>query len=485
MRVLFGTDGIRGKAAQYPLDIPTMFALGEALAHRLKRVGPAPSPAAGGGGPTAAGGGGPTAAGGGGPTAVGGGGPTAAGGGGPTVLMGMDTRESGPDIARALSAGIAAGGGHGHLIGIIPTPGVAYLCRTSEAEAGISISASHNPYEDNGVKIFGHDGMKIPDADEEQIEDELRAIRRDDVSIPDMALSDDRELIEKYQQFLVSGVAPKTLRDMRIVLDAGNGAAFRIGPEVFRRAGADVRVINDSPNGRNINENAGAMHPEGLARAVVEQKAHFGVAFDGDADRAIFADDKGRIRDGDEIIYLWAQRLKRENKLSGACVVTTVMSNFGFERQLQADGIELGRAQVGDKYVLEMMLERGATLGGEQSGHIIDLTVHTTGDGIHTALVFGELLARVGRPFSELHTFDPMPQILINQPVGSKPPLESLPKYHTALAAALQDLGDSGRVLVRYSGTENKVRVMVEGPDERQIKEIAERLREILRQEIG
>jgi phosphoglucosamine mutase len=444
MRVLFGTDGIRGKAHQYPLDPPTMFALGEALAHRLKRAG----------GPA-------------------------------RVLMGMDTRQSGPEIAVALSAGVAGGGGTAGYIGILPTPGVAYLCRTSDANAGISISASHNPYDDNGVKIFGHDGMKIPDADEEQIEEELRAIRRDQATIPAIDLRENRQLIEKYERFLVSSIAPNALQRMRVVLDTGNGAAFRIGPEVFRRVGADVLVINDQPNGRNINENAGALHPEGLAKAVVSEKANFGVAFDGDADRAIFVDDAGRVRDGDEIIYLWAQRLNGKGKLNGGCVVTTVMSNFGFERQLKDDGIELCRAQVGDKYVLEMMLQRGAILGGEQSGHIIDLSVHTTGDGIHTALVLGELLAEAGRPFSKLHTFDAMPQILLNQQVGSKPPLESLPKYQAALRAAEADLAHGGRILVRYSGTENKVRVMVEGPDEKQTKRIAESLREILRQEIG
>jgi phosphoglucosamine mutase len=421
-----------------------MFALGEALAHRLKRAGEAAR-----------------------------------------VFMGMDTRESGPDIARALHAGVAAGGGTAAYIGIIPTPGVAYLCRTSDGGAGISISASHNPYDDNGVKIFGRDGMKIPDADEEQIEDELRAIRRDKVSIAAIDLREDRQLIEKYERFLVSGIAPNALHGMKVVLDAGNGAAFRIAPEVFRRVGADVRVINDQPNGRNINENAGALHPEGLAKVVVAQKANFGVAFDGDADRAIFVDDAGRVRDGDEIIYLWAQRLNRKGKLTGGCVVTTVMSNFGFERQLKEDGIELCRAQVGDKYVLEMMLQRGAILGGEQSGHIIDLTLHTTGDGIHTALVIGELLAEAGRPFSKLHTFEAMPQILLNQQVGSKPPLESLPKYQAAFQTAQNKLRGSGRILVRYSGTENKVRVMVEGPDAGQVKQIAESLREILRQEIG
>jgi phosphoglucosamine mutase len=438
MRVLFGTDGIRGKAAQYPFDPPTLFALGQALAHRFRRV-----------------------------------------------IMGIDTRESGPEIARALSAGIVAGGGEARYIGVITTPGVAYLCRTSDAEAGISISASHNPYDDNGVKVFGHDGMKIPDAHEEEIEDQMRAIRRDDVAIPKIELRENRALIEKYEDFLVSGVAPNALRGMNVVLDAGNGAAYRIAPEVFRRVGANVRVINDQPNGRNINENAGALHPEGLGKVVVQQKAHFGVAFDGDADRAIFVDDAGNVRDGDEIIYLWVQHFKRKGKLAGNCVVTTVMSNFGFERQLERDGIELCRAQVGDKYVLEMMLEKKAIIGGEQSGHIIDLTVHTTGDGIHTALVFGELLAESRLPFSKLRTFDPMPQILINQKVGSKPPLESLPKYQAALTTAERDLEGSGRILVRYSGTEDKVRVMVEGRDQAKIKKIAEELRDTLQREIG
>src|ERR1043165_6509116 len=440
MRTLFGTDGIRGKAHRYPLDPPTIFALGEALAHRLRPH--------------------------------------------PTILLGMDTRESGPEIANALAAGISAGGGTAKFIGIVPTPAVAYLCRTSDAAAGISISASHNPFDDNGVKIFGHDGMKLADAIEEEIEDELRALRRDDVTVPAIPLSPDVDLIRRYEDFLVSGLAPSALATVHVVLDTGNGAAYEIAPEVFRRAGAVVRVINDKPNGLNINEKAGALHPERLAGGGMKEGAGFGVAFDGDADRAIFVDDWGKIRDGDEIIYLWAQKLRSEGKLDPPCVVTTVMSNYGFERQLREDGIELCRAQVGDKYVLEQMQERHAILGGEQSGHIIDLTVHTTGDGIHTALVFGELLARAGRPFSNLATFTPMPQVLLNQEVASKPPLESLPRYQAALAEAQQQLGGEGRILVRYSGTENKVRVMVEGPDEGQTRQIAEQLRIVLRDEI-
>jgi phosphoglucosamine mutase len=248
---------------------------------------------------------------------------------------------------------------------------------------------------------------------------------------------------------------------------------------VFRRAGAEVVVIHDAPDGRNINENAGALHPERLAETVVEQQADYGVAFDGDADRAIFADDAGKIRDGDEIIYLWAKHEKLP------LVVTTVMSNFGFERQLKADGIELLRANVGDKYVLEQMLQRDALLGGEQSGHIIDRKEHTTGDGIHTALVFGHILVEMGQPFSKLHTFDPMPQLLLNQKVASRPALDSLPKYQAAHAAALQELNGRGRILVRYSGTENLVRVMVEGEDRALIERIAEDLRAVLKSEIG
>ena len=440
MRVLFGTDGIRAKAGAYPLDPATMFALGEALAHRV---------------------------------------------GGARVLLGMDTRESGPEIARSLAAGLAKGGSEAVLVGVIPTPGIAYLCRTTDASAAISISASHNPFADNGVKIFGHDGMKVPDSVEEEIEDEMRALRRDEVDVPAIPLAENVALIEAYERFLISGVSPAGLTGKKVVLDTGHGAAYRIAPEVFRRAGADVVVIHDAPDGRNINENAGALHPERLAQVVVEQQADYGVAFDGDADRAIFADDRGRIRDGDEIIYLWAKYLRQRGELRGDCIVTTVMSNFGFESQLRADGIELCRAQVGDKYVLEQMLERDAVIGGEQSGHIIDRTVHTTGDGVHTALVFGHILGQTGQAFSALQTFEPMPQLLLNANVASKPPLESLPRYQAAHDQAMKELNGRGRILVRYSGTENLVRVMVEGEDDGQIRRIAEELRTVLKEEIG
>ena len=444
MRTLFGTDGIRAKAREYPLDAATMVALGEALADRLRAKAANPK-----------------------------------------VLLGMDTRESGPEIANALATGLDRRGGRAEFIGVVPTPAAAYLCRVTDAVAAISISASHNPYYDNGVKIFGHDGMKLSDALEEEIEDELLAIRRDDATATARQLTPNLPLIARYEDFLVSGIERGALSGRRVVIDVGNGAAFEIGPRVFRRAGAELIVMNDKPDGRNINEGCGALHPEGLARRVVAEKADFGVAFDGDADRAIFADDAGRIRDGDEIIYLWAQREKRRDRLQGNRVVTTVMSNYGFEKQLAADGVELLRAQVGDKYVLEQMMASGAILGGEQSGHIIDLLLHTTGDGLHTALVLGELLASQQLPFSEMPTFIPLPQILVNQRVGSKPPLDSLVRYNSDLAEAEGEMKGRGRILVRYSGTENLVRVMVEVTDRSQIETVAERLRKTLEEEIG
>ena len=445
MRQLFGTDGIRGKAHQFPLDPATMFALGEALSRWLRSEQNFH----------------------------------------PRVLLGMDTRESGPEIAGALMAGILFGEGEARYIGIVPTPAVAYLCRTTDATAGISISASHNHFMDNGVKVFGHDGMKLPDALELNIEEELMRIRKDRIVAHTPPLEESREMIRRYEDFLAGCVDPTSLRGQRIVLDVGFGAAYEIAPEVFTRLGAQVRVLHNKPNGKNINDHSGALHPEKLAEVVRKENAEFGVAFDGDADRAIFVDNHGRIRDGDEILYLWGTRAKARGKLRGNTIVSTVMSNYGFEKQLERDGIQLLRAQVGDKYVLEMMLEHGAVLGGEQSGHIIDLSVHSTGDGLHTALAVGELLSREGRPFAEISTFQPMPQLLLNEKVGSKPPLESLPRFQEALRQAEQTISGSGRILVRYSGTEDLVRVMVEGEDRATIELVAEGLRKVLRREIG
>ena len=445
MRQLFGTDGIRGKAGEFPLDARSMVAMGEALAHRLSE----------------------------------------ARGHTPTILLGMDTRESGPEIARALATGIRRGGGRAVFTGVVPTPAVAVLCRTASADAGISISASHNPWQDNGVKIFGADGMKLSDELEKQTEDEMLALRERSPLVELEEIEESPELIEAYELFLLEGVREGALEGMHVVLDTGNGAAHRIAPEVFRRAGARVDVINDAPDGRNINENCGALHPEHLGAAISRAGATLGVAFDGDADRAIFVDDKGVVRDGDEIILLWARELRRRGTLPHGLVVTTVMSNLGFQRQLEEEGMRLLRASVGDKYVLEMMKDNGALLGGEQSGHIIDLSRHTTGDGIHTALSVAQILRSAGQPMSALRTFRPMPQTLVNQKVAARPPLESLPRYSAALEEEERNLEGTGRILVRYSGTENLVRVMVEGESESEIHRIADRLRRILDEEIA
>ena len=443
MRSLFGTDGIRARADAFPLDSATMYALGEALSHRLKANGP------------------------------------------PRILLGMDTRESGPRIAHALIAGIEAGGGKATFIGIVPTPAVAFLCRTSDAAAGISISASHNPFEDNGVKVFGHDGMKLSDALEKAIEEELLALREETRTAGETPLDESLALIGEYEDFLVNGLPAGSLEGLKIVLDTGHGASFRIAPEVFRRLGAEVILLNAAPDGTNINLNAGALHPEGLAEAVTREGADLGIAFDGDADRAIFVDDEGNIRNGDEILYLWAVREKAEGKLAGETVVATVMSNLGFEKQLEAEGIRLLRAAVGDKYVLEMMLQHEAVLGGEQSGHIIDLTVHTTGDGLHTGLMISRLVHEAAAPFSSMRTFEPMPQILVNLKVASKPPIETLDRYPSVAAECEDEMNGRGRILVRYSGTENLIRVMVEGESDELIRKVAGRLRNVLEEEIG
>lgn len=438
MRQLFGTDGIRGLADEFPLDSATISALGQSLARRLARRGEAPR-----------------------------------------ILIGGDTRESGPRIELALVSGILAGGGEPVLVGIVPTPAVAWLARSTGAAAGISVSASHNPWQDNGVKIFGGDGMKLPDADELEIEHEMLQARANAPS-PAAKLPERRlDLVRRYEDFLLDGL-DRLLEGRRIVLDAANGAACEIAGRVFEAAGASVTVLNDRPDGRNINLDCGALHPESLATRVVELGAELGVAFDGDADRAIFVDDQGQTRDGDEILFIWGTDLHRRGELAQEAIVATVMSNWGFEKRLAETGIRLLRAPVGDKYVLERMLADGAILGGEQSGHVIDLQRHTTGDGLHTALTVASILAAREIPFSSVETFERTPQILLNELVRSKPPLESIPGYLDAVTAAEQRLAGEGRILVRYSGTENLVRVMVEGGSRETIESVAEDLRQVL-----
>lgn len=445
MRELFGTDGIRGRADAYPLDDLTVTALGQALAEILSRKHS----------------------------------------GQPVIILGRDTRESGERISVDLAAGIARGGGRAVSGGVLPTPAVAWICRNTAAHAGVSISASHNPWHDNGLKVFAETGMKLPDGEELEIERRLLEIR-DELSDlePATQLEDATEMVEGYEDFLFREVGEGGLSGLKVVIDPGHGAAYQIAPRVFKRAGAEVLTINASPDGRNINLDSGALHPEKLAEAVLEAGADLGVAFDGDADRAIFVDDEGRVRDGDEVVLLWARALRDEGKLDGDVVVTTVMSNLGFEKKLAELGIRLVRASVGDKYVLEKMIEEGAVIGGEQSGHLIDLSSHTTGDGMHTALNVCRIVREADATLSEMETFEPVPQVLVNRDVASKPDLEELEGYRRAEREALAELGETGRILVRYSGTEPKARVMVEGEQKEQIERIANELADVLVREI-
>ena len=451
MRTLFGTDGIRGKAREYPLDVATMFAMGESLAHRLKTSGP------------------------------------------PTVLLGMDTRESGPEIARALAAGLAAGGGRAIFIGVIPTPGVAYLCRTTDAVAAISISASHNPFEDNGVKIFGHDGMKVPDAIEEQIEDELRAIRRDSVHVDDESLADSPELVEAYERFLLAGVKPNALAGRKVVLDTGHGAAYRIGPDAFRRAGADVIVINDQPDGRNINEKSGALHPEKMARVVVERKADFGVAFDGDADRIGVIDDQGGIIWGDHVLILYARDvLQRTGK--GQAVIFDVKCSQALPDAITAAGGKPIMWKTGHSLIKEKMREEHAPVAGEMSGHMFfEEGFYGHDDAIYGAARLLRILADANTSISSLLAdvpkFVSTPEIRVEVDEERKFGIVADAVTHFRARHDVNDV-DGVRVLygdgwglVRASNTQPVLVMRFEARSEERLREIRGEFEEWLREQ--
>jgi phosphoglucosamine mutase len=364
MRKLFGTDGIRAVAGVAPLDPATIFATGIALASKLKAVVPAPR-----------------------------------------VLLGADTRESSPWISAVIAAGLEAGGTTVLNAGVITTPGIAYLTRQRKLAAGVVISASHNPWQDNGIKVFGGDGYKLPDATEIEIEGEIFR-RLEENSAPDVATlrppPASREYREEYEAFLRNAVPGLNLGGRKIVVDCANGAAALIASELFPLFGGEVRLTHVSPNGRNINENCGALHPEVVARETKEWGADLGVTFDGDADRALFADAQGRVVNGDGVMLVAARDMKAKSELAGDLVVATTMSNMGLEAALRDSGIRMLRAPVGDKYVLEMMQQHQASLGGEQSGHILFLRRSTTGDGLLTALVLLDLVVRSGKPLHDL-----------------------------------------------------------------------------------
>ncbi len=439
---LFGTDGLRGKAGAFPLDTATVEQLGREVGRRV------------------------------------------AASGGRTIVVGGDTRRSTPEIVSALCAGIAESGGVPAHAGVVPTPAIAELTVALSAGAGMSVSASHNPWEDNGIKIFGPDGKKWADEEEETLEKLLLdtqaaggAARGQDGGAKGPRV--DPLLAETYVSLLLSKI-PTRLDGLRVVIDSGNGAAYRVGPEALRRAGANVTAVHDAPDGKNINAGCGALHPEGMARATAETGAAMGVAFDGDADRSIFSDETGRILDGDDVLWIAASAWKREGTLPPGGVVGTVMSNWGLEAALAREQIPFVRAAVGDRNVARLMEERGASLGGEASGHIL-LPFSPAGDGILTTLLVAAIVAGGGGKLSPLATLVKTPQQLRNVRVVHRIPLVELPSVARAVRRAEEALAESGRVFLRYSGTEPLLRILVEGYDAKVVASIADELEQAAR----
>jgi phosphoglucosamine mutase len=442
---LFGTDGIRGIPGTPPLDDQTLYAMGRTLGRYLQREF-----------------------------------------GSAHALIGMDTRESGPHIAALLAAGLEKAGASSEFAGVITTPGIACLVRENDFQAGVVISASHNPYPDNGVKFFSHAGMKFPDSVEETLETEILELRAERAPTSFPALVANHALHVEYLEFLRSRVIPGAkFEGFRLVLDCANGAAYHLGPELFRSLGAEVIAIAVNPDGRNINAGCGSLHLDGLLQRVMGEKATLGVAFDGDADRALFVCGSGRIVNGDGVLLAVARHLKSQNALKSQRVVATSMSNLGLERVLDREGISLARAPVGDRYVLEEMLKSGNNLGGEQSGHIIFLDDSPAGDGLLTAVKVASLVSRQGSLESLVQGFRDYPQVIVNVKVKSKPPLDSLPEVARALAEAQSSLGDNGRVVLRYSGTEPLARVMVEAERDADVERFSKSIANALRSSIG
>jgi phosphoglucosamine mutase len=492
---LFGTDGIRARAGEPPLDRATITALGRELGLLLaERQG------------------------------------QGARGEAPEVVLGGDTRESTAEICSWLAAGLAASGARVRYAGVIPTPGVSFLAGALGAAAGVVVSASHNPYPDNGIKLLDGQGFKWSEAAELDFEERLRAAgggvgggggggetgqdadavagagMGTGAAAPPEPLVPEPALREMYLQHLAATVVgspsadpaamapapatatggPAPLAGLRIVLDTGNGAASGYGGELFTRLGAEVTVLGAAPDGRNVNLECGSTAPAGVAAAVVAAGAHLGAAFDGDADRCILADERGEVRDGDAILYLWATRLLAEGRLVPPAIVATSMSNLGLERALARHGIEVVRCGVGDRVVVETMRRDGILLGGEQSGHVVRLDLAATGDGLLTALQMAALVHRAGRPLSELLAgLRRYPQTLLNVRVARKPDLATLPRVVAAARAVEAELGADGRLVLRYSGTEPLARVMIEGPEQEKIEMLAGRLAAVLAEELG
>jgi phosphoglucosamine mutase len=454
---LFGTDGIRGIPGEYPLDDATLERVGSALGlHLAAQKNGDNKPA--------------------------------------RVLIGRDPRESGPHIAELIARGLVSTGAEPVSAGVVTTPGVAWLVSREGFSAGVVISASHNPYHDNGVKLISSSGMKFPDAAEHEIEHLILSpngsapvARARGAEAATKAHPDgDKKLHQDYLGGLRAAVLPGAkFARMKIVMDCANGAASELAPQLFRMLGAEVVAINSAPDGKNINAGCGSLHPEAMQKLVVESGATLGVAFDGDADRAIFSSASGKLVDGDGVLLVAGRYLKSAGKLKGNVIVGTTMANLGLERALDQSGLKLVRTAVGDRYVLEEMLRIGANLGGEQSGHILFLDDATTGDGMLTAVKIASIVSLAGPLDSLVADLKIYPQKIVNVRVKSKPPLESLPEVSRTLGEAEKALGKSGRVILRYSGTEPVARVMVEAERDEDVRRWTDSLASAVRSAIG
>ena len=453
-RKLFGTDGIRGESGKFPLDSRTVRIIGRSLAgHLSKRTD----------------------------------------GRAPRIVIGRDTRESGVWIEKDLVAGARSEGAEVESAGIITTPGIAFLARTLPADAGVVISASHNPYQDNGIKIFEPSGRKLDEGTERHIEKDIvdalpeTAGSTKEPSKAAITPRSPADLSRLYLDYLAHDVAQGlSLGHLTMVVDCANGASCEIAPQLFQRLGARVIAINNQPDGRNINRECGSLHIEGLQHRVVQERADLGVAFDGDADRALFIDSGGRFVDGDATMWALATYLKSHGELSGDTVVATVMSNIGLEIALRSRGIKLTRTDVGDKYVLDELIRSGATLGGEQSGHIIFPKLSLAGDGMITTIGLLRAMRDQGSSLEHLtEDFERYPQLLVNVRVREKLPFGDLPSVQNLVETVEQELGERGRLLLRYSGTEPLARVMIEGESQSQIEAQANALAEAIKTELG
>jgi len=449
MGKLFGTDGIRGEANRYPMNAEIAFGVGQAVAHLFKKNGHRAH-----------------------------------------VIIGKDTRISGYMLESSLEAGITSMGGYPYLVGVLPTPGIAFVTQSMRADAGIVISASHNPFQDNGLKIFGGSGFKLTDEEEDTIEDLILNRKLSDFLPQASQMGKAARMNDVNGRYIVflKNAFPRnlTMEGMKIVLDTANGATYKVAPDAFTELGADVEVIHNTPNGININDRCGSQHTQDLRKRVVESGAAIGLAFDGDGDRLIAVDEKGNEITGDQILIICASILKKEGKLKNDLLVSTVMSNLGLRLACKKYGFSHHASKVGDRYVLEDMLRLGSVIGGEEAGHMIFLDHHTTGDGIIAAMQVVAAMVKEGRPLSELaRMMDIFPQELINVDVKSKPEIDTVPRLVEAITQVEKELGDEGRVLVRYSGTQNMCRVMVEGPSAAVTEKYCKQIADVVKNEIG